>query len=85
MKAIGTNIIIKAIDEEITTKSGLLLSAEDAKAMRYRKGVVVTPGTDVEGIESGDNIYYEKGQSYTMVINEEQFTVIQKRDVVVVL
>jgi len=85
MKAIGTNILIKTIDEEIKTESGLLLSADDAKNMRYRKGKVLSPGTDVDGIEAGDEIYYEKNQSFTMVIANEQVTVIQKRDVVVVL
>lgn len=85
MQAIGKNILIQAIEEEITTESGLLLSAEDAKSMRYKKGKVITPGTDVNGVKPGDDIYYEKNQSYTMVIGEKQVTVIQERDVVVVL
>jgi co-chaperonin GroES (HSP10) len=85
MKAIGKNILIKTIDEEIKTESGLLLSSDDAKNMRYRKGLVVEPGTEVLNISKGAEIYYEKNQSYTMVIGSEQVTVIHERDVVVVL
>jgi co-chaperonin GroES (HSP10) len=50
MTPIGKNIVIKTIDEEIKTTSGLLLSAEDASGFRYKKGQVVKPGTEVEVI-----------------------------------
>ncbi len=85
MKAIGTNLIIHKIDEEITTDSGLLLSNEDAKDMRYHKGKVVLPGSDVTVIKEGDVIYYDSRQAYTLVIDGESCTIIQQRDVVVVL
>ena len=85
MKAIGKNIVIKTVEEEIKTASGLILSGEDTNQMRYKKAVVVTPGTDVNSIEVGNEIYYDKSNSFTMVINEEQYTIIQERDVVVVL
>jgi len=84
MIAIGKNIIVNDIDEEIKTESGLLLSAEDAKGFRYKKAKVVTPGTDVTVINPGDEIYYDKSHSYTMVIGDTPYTIIQERDVVVV-
>jgi len=85
MKAIGKNIVIRQVDEEVKTASGLVLSGEDTNQLRYKRGVVVTPGTEVHSISEGDEIYYDKAQSYTMIINDEQFTIIQERDVVVVL
>jgi len=85
MKAIGKYIVIKPIDEEVKTDSGLILSGKDVDDFRYRKGKVITPGTDVVGINEGDEIYYDKVQSFTMIIGEEQRTVIQERDVVVVV
>lgn len=85
MKAIGKYIVIKVIEEEVKTDSGLILSAQDVEGFRYRRGTVVTPGTEVVGINSGDEIYYDKVQSFTMIIGEEHCTVIQERDVVVVV
>ena len=85
MTPIGKNIVIKTIDEEIKTTSGLLLSAEDASGLRYKKGQVVKPGTEVEVISEGDMIYYDKRSGYTMLINDEPYTIISERDVVVVL
>ena len=85
MKPIGKNIVIKTIDEEVKTSSGLLLSAEDASGFRYKKCQVVKPGNEVEVIGEGDMIYYDKRSGYTMIINDEPYTIISERDVVVVL
>tara|TARA_R110000751_G_scaffold168156_1_gene273992 strand:- start:579 stop:836 length:258 start_codon:yes stop_codon:yes gene_type:complete len=85
MRPIGKHIVIKTIEEEITTNSGILLSAEDAEQLRYKKGVVVMEGSDVLAISSGDTIYYEKRAGYSMIIENESYTVIVEKDVVVVL
>lgn len=84
MIAIGKNIIIETLDREVKTESGLLLSAHDANDFRYKMGRVVVPGTDVSVIKAGDEIYYDKAGSYTMVINDKPYTIINERDVVVV-
>jgi co-chaperonin GroES (HSP10) len=85
MRPIGKNIIIKTIEEDVVTDSGLILSGEDANQLRYKKGVVVEPGTEVSVINAGDVIYYDKAHGYTMIIRDTQYTIIQERDVVVVL
>lgn len=85
MKAIGKNIVIRHIDEEVRTSSGLVLSGEDTNQLRYKRGLVVTPGTEVKSISEGDEIYYDRSQCYTMIIHDEQLTIIQERDVVLVL
>ncbi len=85
MRAIGKFIVIKTVEEELKTQSGMILSAEDANQFRYKKAVVVAPGTDVANIKENDEIYYDKSYSFTMLIDGEQRTVIRESDVVVVL
>jgi co-chaperonin GroES (HSP10) len=85
MKPIGKNLIIKNIDQEITTDSGLVLSGKDVDAMRYKKAVVIESGTDVDFIKKDNIIYYDKTHGYTMLIEDVPHTIIQERDVVVVL
>ena len=85
MKPIGKNIIIQSIEEEIKTQSGLLLSSEDTNQLRYKKGTVVIQGTDVNVIKANDTIYYDKRAGFTMLINNEPYTIIQEKDVVVVV
>ena len=71
MKPIGKNIIIKTLEEELITSSGLMLSAEDANQMRYKKGIVIKSGTDVAVIKENDLIYYDKRAGYTLIIKDE--------------
>lgn len=84
MQPIGKYIVVFAIDEEIKTDSGIILSGEDASQFRYKKGKVIKPGTDGTVIKEGDVIYYDKGHSFTMIIGNEQHTIIREIDVVVV-
>lgn len=85
MKPIGKNIIVKTIDEEVKTDSGIVLSGKDIEAMRYRKAVVIAAGTEVNDIKTDDVIYYDKSHGFTMLIEDKPHTIIQERDVVVVL
>lgn len=85
MKAIGKNIVIKSVSERVMSESGLELSGEDVRGLRYARGIVITPGTEVKSISEGDQIYYDKAQSYSMIVGDDQVTIIQERDVVLVL
>lgn len=85
MKAIGKNIVVENVEEEVKTDSGLILSGDDTNKFRYKRGVVVAPGTEVLSIAEGNEIYYDKSHGYTMIIHNKQYTIIQERDVVIVL
>ena len=84
MKPIGKYIIVAQVDENVKTESGLMLSGEDMNQFRYRRGVVIEPGTEVKNIVKGDKIYYDKAHSFTMMISESQYTILRESDVVVV-
>ena len=85
MKPIGKYIIIKAITEELKTKSGLLLTVSDAEEFRYKKGKVVKSGTNVSEINENEIVYYDKSAGFSLLINGESYTIITERDIVVVL
>lgn len=85
MRPIGKYIVIKDIQEEIKTNSGLILSGEDTNQLRYKRAEVIAVGTDVDVIDEGDELYYDKSHSFTMLIDNEQYTIISERDVVVVI
>ena len=84
MKPIGKYIVVAQVDENIKTDSGLVLSGDDMNQFRYKRGVVVEPGTEVNNIVKGDKIYYDKAQSFTMMIDGSQYTILRESDVVVV-
>ena len=85
MKAVNKYIIVETIVEEMKTESGLLLSGDDANQLRYKKARVINPGTNVDTVNEGDVIYYDKSSGHTMILQDKKYTIILERDVVVVL
>lgn len=85
MKAVGKYIVITEIKEQHKTDSGILLTSDDSNQLRYKKGLVVIPGTEVDVVKKGDTIYYDKNSGHKMMLNEEVVTIIFERDIVIVL
>jgi co-chaperonin GroES (HSP10) len=54
-------------------------------SLRYHKALVVNPGTNVETVKKNDVILFDKAAGHSMVIDDNTYTVIEERDVVVVL
>jgi co-chaperonin GroES (HSP10) len=85
MKPIGKYIVVANIKEEVFTQSGIALSREDVEELRYQKAEVIASGTDVSTVEAKDVIFYDKRQAYSMMLDGTPCTIIQERDVVVVV
>ena len=85
MRPIGKYIVIETQEEQLRTASGLLLSSEDSNQLRYKKGLIIKPGSDVSTIEEGEIVYYDKREEFSMIINDLVYTIIQEKDIVVVL
>jgi len=85
MKAINKYLIVKRSNEETVSSGGLLMSKAEEAEMRYQKGVVVTPGTLVEHIKEGDSVYFDKVHAFNLKLEGETVTIVQERDIVVVL
>lgn len=85
MRPISKYILIDPIDEEIKTESGILLTNDEAQRRRYHKGKVHAVGNEVNTINTNEIIYYDFRNAHTLLIEGKKITVIQERDVVVVL
>ncbi len=86
MKAVGKNLIIQKIEENITTsKGGLLLSKNDRSDIRYIEALVVSVGEEVKGVKKDDKIFYDRHAGHLIELVDEKYHVIKDQDVVVVL
>ena len=86
MRAVGIYLVVQEIKKAPTkTKGGLLLTDKIKEDIRYRQGVVKSAGSMVEGVNDGDNIYYDKNAGFNVEIDEDIFLVIRQQDVVIVL
>jgi len=86
MKAVGKYIVIEPIKEvDVQTKGGLILAEKQREDIRYRRAKVVEPGSDVEVLKKGDEVYYDKSAGFNIEINKENYKVIKEFDVVIIL
>ena len=85
MKAVGKYILVKEVQESHKSQGGLLLTSKDTVGMMYRKGEVVSFGQGVTYLKEGNDIYYNKLTTHEVRIGEDLYTVVQDKDVVVVL
>ena len=83
MKAVNHYIIIELIKEE-SKIGGLILTDQTNEDNRYLKAKVISIGNNVEGIEEGDVIYYDKHAGHGIQHKEKFYGVIKQQDVVLI-
>ena len=85
MKAVGHYIIIERLkEEEKPNKYGLVLNDRQKDDVRWIKGKVITPGTEVKAVSEGDVIFFDKHAGHYLP-GDEKLIVIEQRDVAVIL
>ncbi len=86
MKALGRNLIIEKLEEQIQkTDGGLLLAEIHRDDIRYLKAKIISIGEDVSGIKKEDIIFYDKHAGHKIQEKSKIYHVIKSTDVVVVL
>lgn len=86
MKAVGKYIVIDPVKEDnIKTQGGLILGEQQREDIRYRRAKVVEPGSDVDVLKTGDEIYYDRSSGFNIELNNKEYKVIKEFDVVVIL
>ena len=84
MKAVNHYIIIDMIKDEPKKVSGLILTDQTDEDNRYLKAKVISIGNNVEGIEEGDVIYYDKHAGHGIQHKDKFYHVIKQMDVVLI-
>ena len=85
MKAIGNFIIVT--DEEVVQKNnlGLIISEEADQNIRYIEGLVISVGDQVNAVEVGDRVYFDKIAGSRIRLNGKKYIAIRQSDVVVTI
>ena len=85
MHAVGDYIIVEDLKEDIKATSGMVLSDKDTNMLRYRMGKVKSVGNNVKAVAIDDTVYYDKGTSFSLILEGSPHTVTRISDIVVVL
>jgi len=77
-------IISKTKEGTTKTKGGLLLAENQREDIRYVEATVISVGTEVEGVNENDIIFYDRHAGHKIEIDKKSYRVIKVQDVVVV-
>ena len=82
LRPIKKNIIVKIIEKERTTKSGIILKSADPAEVN--RAEVVAIGNDVTMVEVGQEILPNWNQARPSKFGDEDFFVVNEDDVVLI-
>ena len=84
MKAVNNFVIIDKIKQEEKNTSGLIMTEDTNKDVRYLKGKVISVGNLVEGINEKDTVWYDKHAGHGIEFKDKFYFVIKASDIVLV-
>jgi len=84
MQAINFYIIVDKLKVAPSVVGGLELTESQNKDVRYLKGKVISVGSQVVGVDSGDIVWYDKHAGHGIEIDGHLYQVIKNTDVVIV-
>ena len=84
MKAVNYYIVVEKIKEQQKAIEGLIMTENLDTENRFVKGKIITAGNLVEGLNTGDVVYYEKHAGHGITWEEKLYLVIKSADVVLV-
>ena len=86
MKALGRNVIIgKRREGTTSTKGGVRLEESHKDDIWYLKANVISVGDEVDGLNTGDVIFYDRHSGHKIELKDKSYHVIKLQDVGVVL
>lgn len=85
MRALGTHVVLKKANEEVTNSNGFIMTEYTEKSIRYKLAEVVSAGEDVFGLDPGDKVYYDSAAGSDIRVDGEKLVVVGDRQIVVKL
>ena len=91
VKPLGDRVVIKNVEAEETTKSGLILTSAAKEKPQMAEVVAVGPGGVVDGkeitmyVKEGDRVIYSKYAGTEVKLDGEEFIVVKQSDILAVV
>jgi len=91
LKPLADRIILKMVESEETTKSGIILTGSAKEKPQVAEVVAVGPGGNVEGkeitmyVKKGDKVIMSKYSGTEVKIDSEEYTIVRQNDVLAIV
>ena len=91
LKPLGDRVVIKQLEAEETTKSGIVLPSQSQEKPQQAEVVSVGPGGMVDGkevkmeVKVGDRIIYSKYAGTEVKLEENEYIIVRQSDILAVV
>ena len=91
IKPLGDRVVIKSVEAEETTKSGIVLPGSAQEKPQVAEVVEVGPGGVVDGkeikmeVQKGDKVLYSKYAGTEVKLDGEELMIVRQSDIVAIV
>ena len=91
IKPLADRVVLKSLEQEETTKSGIVLPGTAKEKPQMAEIIAVGPGGVVEGkeitmyVKVGDKVIYSKDAGTEVKLDKEEFIIVRQNDILAVV
>ena len=91
IKPLGERVVIKKLEAEEKTKSGIVLTGTAKERPQEAEVVAVGPGAVVDGnriameVKDGDKVLYSKYAGTEVKVGAEEYTILKQEDILAIV
>lgn len=91
IKPLGDRVVIKKLEAETTTKSGILLTGTAKEQPQEAEIIAVGPGAIVDGkriemeVKVGDKVLYSKYSGTDVKVDGEEYMILKQDDILAIV
>lgn len=91
LKPLGDRVVIKQLEAEEKTKSGIVLPSQAKEKPQEAEVIAVGPGGTVDGkeikmeVKPGDRVIYSKYAGTEVKMDEEEYIIVKQNDILAVV
>ncbi len=91
MKPLADRVVIKMVEAEETTKSGIILAGSAKEKPQVAEVIAVGPGGNVEGkevtmyVKPGDKVITSKYSGTEVKMDGEEYTIVRQNDILAIV
>jgi len=91
LKPLGDRVVIRQLEAEETTKSGIVLPSQAKEKPQQAEVIAVGPGGVVDGkevkmeVKKGDKVIYSKYAGTEVKIGEDEHIIVRQSDILAIV
>ena len=91
LKPLGDRVVIKQLEAEETTKSGIVLPSQSKEKPQQAQVIAVGPGGVVDGkeikmeVKPGDKVIYSKYAGTEVKLNDDELIIVKQNDILAIV